>query len=259
VNEPSNRRVLIVDDNEAIHADFCKIIGAESQLSLAVDAAASQLFDEPVRQAPAPANFQIDSSYQGQDGLARVQQALDEGRPYAVAFVDVRMPPGWDGIETIKRIWQADSAVQIVVCTAYSDYSWNEMIGELGHTDQLLILKKPFDNIEVRQLASALVVKWHLAQSARRTLSELRQMVHEQTSTIRLAHEETIHRLIRASLYRDEETGAHIRRTGLYSELYASYEMIARSRYSARQTERMVSGIRQTWPHAWIAAVSRAA
>lgn len=222
MDEPLNRRVLIVDDNDAIHADFRKIIGAESHLSSAVDAAASQLFDEPVRPLPAPCGFQIDSAYQGQDGLARVREALDAGRPYAVAFVDVRMPPGWDGIETIKRIWQVDSALQIVVCTAYSDYSWSEMILELGETDQLLILKKPFDNIEVRQLASALVVKWQLAQAASRTLDELRRMVHEQTSTIRLAHEETIHRLIRASLYRDEETGAHIRRTGLYSELLAA-------------------------------------
>ena len=219
MNKSTNYRVLVVDDNDAIHADFRKIIGAESGLHSAVDDAAAQLFDEPVRGAPASVSFQIDSAHQGQDGLARVQQALDAGQPYAVAFVDVRMPPGWDGIETIKRIWQVDSALQIVVCTAYSDYSWSDMINELGETDQFLILKKPFDNIEVRQLASALVVKWQLAQAASRTLSELRQMVHEQTSTIRLAHEETIHRLIRASLYRDEETGAHIRRTGLYSEL----------------------------------------
>lgn len=219
MNEPLNHRVLIVDDNDAIHADFRKIIGAESRLGLAVDAAAAQLFGEPPRKAPLQTKFQIDSAYQGHDGLARVREALDAGRPYAVAFVDVRMPPGWDGIETIKRIWQIDKALQIVVCTAYSDYSWSEIIGELGETDQLLILKKPFDNIEVRQLASALVVKWQLTQAARHTVDELRRMVHEQTSTIRLAHEETIHRLIRASLYRDEETGAHIRRTGLYSEL----------------------------------------
>jgi putative two-component system response regulator len=222
VNQPLNRRILIVDDNDSIHADFRKIIGAESKLSAAVDAAAAQLFDEPVRLTPEQGSFQIDSAHQGQEGLERVRQAVDAGRPYAVAFVDVRMPPGWDGIETIKRIWQVDPDLQVVVCTAYSDYAWSEMIDVLGETDRLLILKKPFDNIEVRQLASALVVKWQLAHTASHTMQELRQMVREQTSSIRVAHEETIHRLIRASLYRDEETGAHIRRTGLYSELLAA-------------------------------------
>jgi len=223
VDEICNRRVLVIDDNESIHSDFRKIIGADPGTSSAVDVAAAALFDEPVRTAPPVLSFEIDSAYQGQEGLARVKQACDAGNPYALVFVDVRMPPGWDGVETVKRLWEVDPRLQVVICTAYSDYSWSEMIAVLGESDRLLILKKPFDNIEVRQLASAMVSKWQLAEAASRTVCDLQQMVEEQTSALRAAHEETIHRLIRASLCRDEETGAHIRRTGLYSELLAAH------------------------------------
>jgi putative two-component system response regulator len=127
-----------------------------------------------------------------------------------LAFVDVRMPPGWDGIETVRRIWNVDPALEVVICTAYSDYSWQETVRILGRTDRLLVLKKPFDNVEVRQMATALLRKWELARK-----------VEQQTRAIREAHQETIHRLVRASLHRDEETGAHIQRTGWYSELMA--------------------------------------
>lgn len=217
-----NRRILIVDDNEAIHADFRKILGAHDALTAAVESAAASLFDEPAASRPVNSDLEIDSAHQGQEGLARVEQGLESGRPYALAFVDVRMPPGWDGVETVQRLWQVDRSLQVVICTAYSDYSWNETIDKLGETDGLLILKKPFDNIEVRQLASALVAKWNLAQKANRTVQELQKTVNEQIGAIQSAHEEAIYRLVRASLCRDEETGAHIRRTGLCSELLAA-------------------------------------
>ena len=81
---------------------------------------------------------------------------MEQGRPYSVAFVDMRMPPGWDGIETIARLWQADPDLQIVICTAYSDYSWEEILRQLGNRNSLAVLKKPFDNIEVIQLCETL-------------------------------------------------------------------------------------------------------
>ena len=107
-------------------------------------------------------SFELDSAYQGQEGLAMVKKALAENRPYALAFVDVRMPPGWDGVETIARIWEVDPELQIVVCTAYADYSWEEMRAKVGQPDSLVVLKKPFDNVEVQQLAHALTKKWLL-------------------------------------------------------------------------------------------------
>jgi DNA-binding NtrC family response regulator len=76
-----------------------------------------------------------------------------------MAFVDVRMPPGWDGIEVTPRLWVADPNLQIVICTAYSDYTWEEIFARVGTSDRMVILKKPFDPVEVLQLAHALTEK----------------------------------------------------------------------------------------------------
>ncbi|MAD80979.1 MAG: hypothetical protein CMJ50_09085, partial [Planctomycetaceae bacterium] len=111
--------------------------------------------------------------------------AVAENRPYALAFVDMRMPPGWDGLTTIEQLWKADPDLQVVICTAYSDNTWSDIREQLGDTDQLLILKKPFDNVEVCQLALALTEKWHLAQQARLKKRDLERMVDERTEQLR--------------------------------------------------------------------------
>ena len=110
-----------------------------------------------------------------------IEKSLREDRPYAMAFVDVRMPPGWDGVETTAKIWQKYPDLQVVICTAYSDYSWEEMLKKLGYSDRLVILKKPFDNIEVLQLAISMTEKWRLYHQAKLRLDELEQMVRERT------------------------------------------------------------------------------
>ena len=156
-----NHRILIIDDNTSIHADFRNILCPDNSGDAAANEMEAALFDED-QPAPDQISFELDSAYQGQEGLEMVKQALAENRPYAMAFVDVRMPPGWDGVETIARIWEVYPELQIVVCTAYSDYSWEEMRAKVGQPDSLLILKKPFDNIEVQQLAHALTKKWLL-------------------------------------------------------------------------------------------------
>src|SRR6266540_4695503 len=133
----SNRRILVIDDNRAIHEDFRKIFNSTGARDAALAETEAVLFDEPAGPSGQP-TFAFDSAFQGQEGLALIQRALEENRPYAMAFVDVRMPPGWDGIETIARIWKEYPDLQVVVCTAYSDYSWGEMLEKLGHSDRLV-------------------------------------------------------------------------------------------------------------------------
>ena len=161
-----NERILIIDDNPAIHEDFRKILGATKPSNTKWLDAKAALFGETLP-AGDESQFEIDSAYQGREGLELVEKALGEGRPYALAFVDVRMPPGWDGVETITRLWQSYPELQVVSCTAYSDYSWEQIIRQLGKSDSLVILKKPFDNVEVLQLAHALTEKWFVSQEAR--------------------------------------------------------------------------------------------
>ena len=108
-----------------------------------------------------------------------MKQALSEGRPYATAFVDMRMPPGWDGVETIEHLWEADPNLQVVICTAFTDYTWEQTVARLGKTDRLLIVKKPFESLEIRQCACALSHKWEAHLRASLKFSEMQQMVLE--------------------------------------------------------------------------------
>src|SRR5438128_2879671 len=175
----SERRILIVDDNEAIHADFRKILTGTLPASDLASAKAA-LFDEESSQ-PQRVEFQMSSALQGKQALEMVEAALLEGRPYMVAFVDMRMPPGWDGLQTIEHLWAADPNLQIIICTAYSDHSWEEISQKLGINDRLLVLKKPFDHVEVIQLATALSEKWTLKRAATLKMDELEAIIQERT------------------------------------------------------------------------------
>lgn len=156
----TNRRILIIDDNRSIHEDFRKILAPAQALNAELSAFEDQLFGGSTPAAPYQDGFEICSAFQGREGVDAIQQAETDGRPFAVAFVDVRMPPGWDGVETISRIWQLAPNLQVVICTAYSDYSWEQIVEKLGHSDRLLLLRKPFDPVEVLQLAKSLTEKW---------------------------------------------------------------------------------------------------
>jgi diguanylate cyclase (GGDEF)-like protein/PAS domain S-box-containing protein len=177
---PENRRILLVDDLPTIHEDFRKILSPSAALA-GLDADEAILFGESALAGKASVRFDMDSAYQGSEALDKVRAARLAGLPYAMAFVDMRMPPGWDGIETIERLWREDPHLQIVLCTAYSDYSWTEVLSRLVVRDRLLVLKKPFDTIEVYQLANALTAKWQMTEQAAFKMSSLEEAVAERT------------------------------------------------------------------------------
>ncbi|WIE48420.1 EAL domain-containing protein [Pseudomonas sp. GM17] len=175
----TNRRILIVDDTASIHEDFHKILACTDAPGDSLSDAEAALFGTPV--SASLEHFFLDSAFQGREALDKVQAALDHDAPYAMAFIDMRMPPGWDGLETIERLWQVDPKLQIALCTAYSDYSWEDIAERLQLGDRLLILKKPFDAIEIRQMASALTVKWQMTEDAELKMDQLEQAVEERT------------------------------------------------------------------------------
>ena len=116
-----NVRILITDDNAAIHEDFRRILATAVQDDANLSEAENLLFGDL---AATPANhpvYALDFALQGQQAVKCVKDARADGRPYAMAFVDMRMPPGWDGLETIERLWEEDPGVQIVICSAHSD------------------------------------------------------------------------------------------------------------------------------------------
>ena len=181
-----NNRILIIDDHKEIHRDFRKILCDDEPGDQTV---ANSFFDKDENSLrPDGSFFQIDSAYDGQSGHQMVIQAKESGTPYALAFVDMRMPPGWDGWETITSIWAVDPDIQVVICTAYLEYTWDELIDRVGQSDQLLILKKPFDPINVRQFTLALTNKWSLARQADLKMNELNRMVDERTKEAEAAN-----------------------------------------------------------------------
>ena len=131
--------------------------------------------------------FKIDSAYQGREGLDLIEKSIREERPYALAFVDVRMPPGWDGVETICKIWETYPALQVVFCTAYSDYSWEGMLRKLGYSERMVILNKPFDAIEVMQLAVAMTKKWRLNLQTKLRLENLEKIAEARAVALKSA------------------------------------------------------------------------
>ncbi len=195
--EIGNRRILVVDDHPAIHEDFRKILGRTQESLAEVNQTEDELFGKTAREIQ-PICFEIDSAFQGQEALEKLKVATREQRPYALAFMDVRMPPGWDGVETVERLWQVDPQLQVVVCTAYADYSWEKMTSQLGSSDRFLILKKPFERIEVVQMAHSLAAKWELARRAALRMEELEVIVQERTQELRQSLEKvrTLHGLL---------------------------------------------------------------
>lgn len=157
-----NYRILVIDDVQGIHEDFRKILIPDlNEHRSTLDQMNSTFFGKIMPKASHPP-FKIDSAYQGRDGLMLVKNSIAVKKPYAVAFVDVQMPPGEDGVDTINHIWEIDKEIQTVICTAYAKYSWEEIYDKFGDTDRLYVIKKPFDNIEILQLASTLTKKWNL-------------------------------------------------------------------------------------------------
>ena len=186
-------RILIVDDNPAIHRDFEKILAAGAEPATDLANVESLLFGEaPTAERERP-RYTLEFASQGQEGVERAKRAAVGGKPFSIAFIDMRMPPGWDGLETIERLWEVDPNVQVVICSAHSDYDWSDVVARLGQTDRLLVLKKPFEPIEVLQCASALVRKWQHERALRLQVETLENVVAARTEKLEAANRQLRH------------------------------------------------------------------
>ncbi|HZW11172.1 MAG TPA: EAL domain-containing protein [Phycisphaerales bacterium] len=177
-----HRRVLIVDDNREIHADFRKILVPRAA-SDALDSLEATILGGAAPARPTE-SYEIESAYQGREAAEKVAGALASGRPFALAFIDMRMPPGWDGLETIERVWAIDPDLQVVICSAYSEHSRTDIVARTGRNHRLVILKKPFDTAEIEQLAFAMTEKWLASKQAALKMGELEELVRVRTSEI---------------------------------------------------------------------------
>ena len=256
-DEFQNHRILVIDDNRSIHDDFRKILGSKPVSSASLDTKEALLFGSTSTQFTTD-SYEIDSAYQGAEGLSMIQEARDEGRDYSVAFVDVRMPPGLDGIETVERATRIDPDLQIVICTAYSDYTTEQIVGRIGTTDRLLFLRKPFDAIAAQFLTIALTEKWRfsrqiasLVKTQQNCISNLDRVVdivelekqklddsnfeltahsdqlsrclQERTVEILGTRDVAVFALAQLAESRDPETGEHLVRMRNYAQILAEH------------------------------------
>jgi len=170
----SESRILIVDDTPSIHEDFKKILGKSSDTGNDLDEMADSLFGATAQDSVyKQINYHLDSAFQGEEAIKMIEKAEDEGCGYSLVFMDVRMPPGQDGIKTIAKIWERYPSMEIVICTAYSDYSWVDIVDILGPSDHLLVLKKPFDADEAQQMALSMTRRASKAQEQHKSVYEL--------------------------------------------------------------------------------------
>lgn len=179
-----DRRILVIDDTESIHADFRKILCPPQTGNRDLSAAKAALFGAPVCSAGRRYDFSISSATQGRQGVELAAAARQRNEPFQVAFVDMRMPPGWDGMTTLQHLWEIDPALQIVICTAYSDFALDQLPQDLGADGRLLVLKKPFEPVEVLHLAATLSSKWHVERAATIEMEHLEHLVQQRTADI---------------------------------------------------------------------------
>jgi signal transduction histidine kinase len=184
-----SRSVLVIDDMESIQRDFAKALAPPNSDNVLADLEEG-LFGREKPPAADEVLFDVSYASQGLEAVERLRAALAEGHPYAVAFVDVRMPPGLDGIETILKLWALDPRLEVVICTAYSDYTWREMLERLARTAQFLVLTKPFEATVVKQMALGLTEKWKLARAAERNSAHLESLVVERAQQLFAANQQ---------------------------------------------------------------------
>ncbi|HBR19553.1 MAG: hypothetical protein A2Y13_00785 [Planctomycetes bacterium GWC2_45_44] len=237
VIEKKNRRILVIDDKEAIHEDFRQIL-SRGITNAPLDAARNAVFGADAKTTAE--SFEVDCAFDGRDGLLKVIESQKSSTPYATAFVDLRMESDWDGIETIEQLWRVQPDLQMVLCTAYSDYSWTEIIDRLGPTERLLILKKPFDNMEVRQMACALTEKWEL-------LNQLETLVQERTTQIAETRDVAMFVIASLAESRDPETGEHLERIRSYCHILAE-ELRTDSAYSEWIDDKFIGDLYRSSP-----------
>ncbi len=145
-------RILIVDDNTAIHRDFQKVLQSGSA-DPGLDELEQDLFGSRSR-APQARQYALSFASSGQEALLLVQRSTQQGKPFSMAFVDMRMP-GWDGIETISQLFKVQPNLQVAICSAYMDYSWYEVLQRLQRPG-LRLLRKPWTSGEVLELVHEL-------------------------------------------------------------------------------------------------------
>ena len=152
-------RVLIVDDSKPIHDDIKSILIDTEEKNEKVAELEKALFNIEEVDDEIKFDFNINDAFTGEEAVEMVKKSEDEGYPYELIFMDVRMEPGIDGVEALDRVWKINRDIKVIICTAYSDYSVSDIKAKIGSVEGLEFLPKPFTTEELVDLVSSVVEK----------------------------------------------------------------------------------------------------
>lgn len=158
-----NRRILVVDDDPAILDLYRSTFIVNDSISSEI----SKLLNE--ESVDEGFSFEIVTESQGEDGVEAVRMAKQQGRPFAVVFLDIMMPPGIDGLETASRIREIDTDIHIVISSAHSEYNPSDFRGHVfGH---LYFMRKPINPAEIEHMAYNASMSWNRNQQLQQELN----------------------------------------------------------------------------------------
>jgi len=207
INQTTTNRILVVDDDVMLIEEYLKCLGEDYEPDSATTTLSELekvLFGDETDESGA-ARFHVESRNQGDLAVEAVQDALKTGKKYSIVFLDIRMPPGIDGIEAAKQIRALDPDVNIVIVTGSMSVEVDNLDAEVPPADKIFFFRKPFHAAECRQLAAALCGKWHADMALRSANEELERRVEERTSALhKLAYYDPATRLPNQLLLLDE-------------------------------------------------------
>lgn len=174
------RNVLIIDDSSNIHEDFKRVLTpSQNKSAKSLDELEEKVLGESFTPKNTAPEYKLSFASSGPEAVKKLKEAKEQNIDFQLVFLDIRMPGGMDGVETLSKLWDIDSRLEIVLCTAYSDYDFSKIFSSFGLTDQILILKKPFDSIEVQQMALSQTTKWFLSRYNEEKVEILEEEVSE--------------------------------------------------------------------------------
>jgi signal transduction histidine kinase len=182
LNRELNRRILMVDDEPRILEELQKVLAPSQSGNTELSELENRLFNKSETKRKSVTVYDVCCCHQGDEAIDKVRDALAKEEPFAVAFIDIRMPPGPDGVTTAEEIRKLDPNIQIVMMTGYSDFDISEIAHRVPPEDKLLYMQKPIHSQEIRQFALALTAKWqsdYLLHLQNQKLSESNEYLKE--------------------------------------------------------------------------------